>query len=223
MKGFNQNLNPIFVPAKFNAKDELELSDSEYGNSDYVFLITMLNGLATPSAEANWGKLTATTYLEIRGFQKSTKATLFQEALDGIGPVRADIEKAISDTDQFAEDFSIAADTAAYKLIWRMAGRNYLYLLAKDTPLAKEFPSIQSYLADMEDSFKYKPIKFKKWRRVKTGIAYKFITEPKKDAKNFGIVTEVDLLAKELGQDFDNINDYVSMYMGRLATQGLGY
>lgn len=214
------NIEFVFHPLFLDEEGELDTANAAYQNLGYLLYVKETSGLATPVTEANWGKLGGYTLLELKAFDVKSKSLILHETMDTNGDLSSDVEGIVASKERFLSSYENAVKAISNMFYWRLTGRNYFHTLAANTPLNDQFPSIQQFFEEAANSFKFKQVKFKKWRRPNTNNKFMFIAEPKKHNKYFAIVTEIDFLAEELGQNFDSAEAYVSTYLSRLKNMG---
>ncbi len=207
-----------FLPNDYLRKGKPNFARFDAKRNSHVLVVEEYAGLSTPNIR--WGSLVAQSTLKLRLYDTKTKKRIIKEKIQGIGPHTDDIDTALDSPEFFLKTYPSAVRALGFGLYWRLNGRNGLHSIAKNTPHAQAFPSIEALLKRQSALFDFDRPKLKGWRTPRTGTPYLFSNEPKKDKKQVAIVTDIDLLIKEFGQDFESLDPYIELRIDRLVEMG---
>jgi hypothetical protein len=217
---YTSNLKLVFLPADLIVKGRPDFTQIDSDDIPYVVVMEESTGLATPAPQ--WGTVAAFSAVEVRVYNVAKKKRTLKETFFGFGASESDIDVAVDSADTLIGGYPQAVSALSGRMYWRLSGQNVLHDLAKDTAHASEFPSIEKVFKDNAKRFKVERPKIKNWKMPRTGNAYVFYSFPKKDKRAVMILTDVDLLIKELGQNFDSLDRYIAQRLARIADEGFG-
>jgi hypothetical protein len=134
---------------------------------------------------------------------------------------RHDFAPATTDRTIFLGDYPTAAGQAGFRIYGELNRRGHLHTMAAANGLGTEVPSLDAILERYAGKFHYDPRLPAGWHRVNSKSKLVVTLEPKNgDRKHIGVVFFADLLVKELGQDVKELDEYISIYFGRLKDGG---
>ena len=214
------DLELVFLSSDLIVKGKPDFKRINAELTPYVVVIEEVAGLVTPSGF--WGSLAPSTTAEIRVYDVRKEKRTLKERLQSLATRNDDADAAVDSADTFASGYPQAVRTVSNTAYWRLSGRDVLHQLAKGTGFEDDFPSVKTLMDANAKRFTFERPKLKGWKMPKTRNSYLFIAEPKKDRQIFAIVSDVDLLVKEFGQDFDSLDLYVAHRLSKLADGGFG-
>jgi len=177
-------------------------------------------GLATPAPL--WGTLAPFSMVEIRVYDVRKKKRTMKEKLVGFGSNATDADAAVDSASTYLSGYPQAVRALSILAYGRLRFGNVMHDLAKGTAYESEFPSMEKVLKENAKRFTVKRPKIKNWKMPRTKNAYVFLAFPKKDKELLVIWTDVDLLLKEFGQEFDSLDPYIAQRLTRIADVGFG-
>lgn len=131
-----------------------------------------------------------------------------------------DILRAVENPDSLVDQMDGLAAAVMRDIYQQLVGADILHRVAKGTALADAYPSIRATLAHHAKRFTLQRPDSKVLYYKRSNDPYNFPAAPSRYQRQFGLVTRVDVLAAELGQDFDNLDEFVSLHLKRLAETG---
>lgn len=212
-----------FLPSNaISKKGKLTYKALDSGATPYVAVIDESSGLSYLGA--GLGTLTAYSDMKITVYDVAKKKRLFNEYLykkSSYEPEK-DIDLALDNKGTYGEGYPVAVRQAANAAFWLLNGKDVHHLIAKGTSAEEDFPSMIKFQKDAAESFRVeRPRRVDKWKvQIRTGSPFEFAAAPRKHLQNFAIRTYVNVLAPELGQDFDTVEKYVAYYNSNLASTG---
>lgn len=167
------------------------------------------------------GTLSASTTIRYELIDVNKENTMSKGSLSGWNKAIHDFEGAISDRNAFIQEYEDAVLITASTIYGQLNKDGHLNAMAGSAGLSDYVPSLIYFLDQYAKKFDYK-IKFPKgWHEVAMGSKYTKVTEPRNDDKlKFGIRVDIDLLIKELGQDVDQLDAYMAIFMNKAFTAG---
>jgi len=214
------DLELVFLAPDLIVKGKPDFKRIDAQRTPYVVVLAEGAGLATQPPV--WGTLAPVTTVDLRVYDVRKKKRTLKDILRGFGTLNDDEDAAVDSADTFVSGYPQAVRIVSNAAYWRLSGKDVLHQLAKGTGFEDEFPSVKTLLKANAKRFDFDRPKIKGWKSPKTRNSYVYIAEPKKDKQILGIVSDVDLLLKELGQDFDSLDLYVAHRLGNLADEGFG-
>ncbi len=214
------DLELVFLAPDLIVKGKPDFKRIDAQRTPYVVVLAEGAGLATQPPV--WGTLAPVTTVDLRVYDVRKKKRTFKDILRGFGTLNDDEDAAVDSADTFVSGYPQAVRIVSNAAYWRLSGKDVLHQLAKGTGFEDDFPSVKTLLKANAKRFDFDRPKIKGWKSPKTRNSYVYIAEPKKDKQILGIVSDVDLLLKELGQDFDSLDLYVARRLGNLADEGFG-
>ena len=214
------DLELVFLSPDLIVKGKPDFKRIDAQRIPYVVVLKEDAGLVTQSGL--WGTLAPYTMAELRVYDVRKKKRTLKEGLRGFGTHNDDEDAAVDSADTFVSGYPRAVRTVSNTAYWRLSGRDVLHQLAKGTGFEDDFPSVKTLMDANAKRFDFERPKLKGWKMPKTRNSYLFIAEPKKDRQVLAIVSDVDLLVKWLGQDFDSLKPYIAHRLTQLADQGFG-
>ena len=148
---YTTDIELVFLDAGLLTKGKPDFKRIDGEATPYVVVLEEWAGMATPTLR--WGSLAPVTNSKLRVYKAGEKKPLLKENLEGVGPFNDDKDAALDAPESFVDGYPEAVSIAAYHLYWRLNGRNVLHGLAKGTPHADKFPSIEKVLADNAKRF----------------------------------------------------------------------
>ena len=214
------NLELIFLSPDFIVKGKPDFKRIDAEQTPYVVVIEEAAGLVTPSG--SWGALAPITTAKLQVYDVRKKKRTMKVLQQRWVTLNDDEDAAVDSADTFVSGYTQAVTAVSDIIFWSLSGRDVLHQLAKGTSFEDDFPSIKTLYEANAKRFDFVRPKIKGWKNLKTGNSHLYITAPKKDKQNLGIVSEIDPLLKELGQDFDSLESYIPYLLTRLADLGFG-
>ncbi len=214
------DLELLFLSSDLIVKGKPDFKRIDAEQTPYVVVIEEFAGLVTPSG--SWGALAPSTTAKLRVYDVRKKKRTMKVLQQRWVTLNDDEDAAVDSADTFVSGYAQAVTAVSDIIFWSLSGRDVLHQLAKGTSFEDDFPSIKTLYEANAKRFDFVRPKIKGWKKHKTGNSHLFITAPKKDKQNLGIVSDVDPLLKELGQDFDSLESYIPYWLTRLADRGFG-
>lgn len=185
---------------------------------DYVLVLNeVFSGLITA-----WelSTLSASTNIEYQLVNLSSKNMLTKGAINGFANDKRDFDSAVSDRSAFVQDYTSAVGAALGTIFGQLSKNGHLTKMT--TELGINFPPpLDYYLKDYAKKFDYEIKTPKGWNTVDMGTKYVTVLAPKKeDRQTFGLRFDVDLLIPELGQDLNDIDEYVALFNNKVVNLG---
>lgn len=184
----------------------------------YILTVTEVGGMSTA-----WElkTLSAASSSRFDLYDTATQKRIGTGTSTVFASSRHDFDPATTDRTIFIGDYPTAARQAGFRIYGELNRRGYLHTMAAANALGSEVPSLDVILERYAGAFHYDPQLPAGWHRVNTKSKLVVTLEPKNgDRKHIGVVFAADLLVKELGQDVKELDEYVSMYFGRLKDGG---
>lgn len=217
---YTSDLELLFLSSDLIVKGKPDFKRIDAEQTPYVVVIEEVAGLVTPSG--SWGSLAPSTTATLRVYDVRKKKRTLKLVLQRWDTLNDDEDAAVDSADTFVSGYPQAVTAVSDIIFWSLSGRDVLHQLAKGTSFEDDFPSIKTLYEANAKRFDFVRPKIKGWKNLKTGNSHLYITAPKKDKQNLGIVSEIDPLLKELGQDFDSLESYIPYLLTRLADLGFG-
>ena len=214
------DLELVFLAPDLIVKGKPDFKRIDAQRTPYVVVLAEGAGLATQPPV--WGTLAPHTTVDFRVYDVRKKKRTLKDILRRFGTLNDDEDAAVDSADTLVSGYPQAVRAVSDDVYWRLSGGDVLHQLAKGTSFEDDFPSVKTLLEAYAKRFDFDRPKIKGWKNPKTGNSYVYITEPKKDKQIIGIASDVDLLLKELGQDFDSLELYILHRLTKLADQGFG-
>jgi hypothetical protein len=184
----------------------------------YVLTVTEVGGMSTA-----WElkTLSAASSFRFDLYDAATRKRIGMGNSSVFASSRHAFDPATTDRTIFTGDYPTAAGQAGFRIYGELNRQGDLHTMAAANGLGSEVPSLDAILERYAGAFHYNPQLPAGWRRVNTKSKLVVTLEPKsRDRTHIGVVFAADLLVKELGQDVKELDEYVSMYFGRLKDGG---
>lgn len=217
---YTSNIELVYLPGSLLNKKKPDFKQIDADVTPYVVVMKETAGMST--LHVKWGTLSPLSLVEMAVYDVGKKKRLLKEKLEGVADPLEDIDTALDTPAPFIDGYPDAASRLAYATYWRLNGKNILHTISRRSEHADEFASIEDVLAAGAKRFDIDRPKMKGWKTPKTGTPFMFRAEPKKDRKVFGIISDVDMLVKELGQEFETLDPYLAMRLTRQMDLGYG-
>lgn len=185
---------------------------------NYVMLIREEAGFSTPSN--NLGKLAVSSSLWVSVYDVTNKKRLFKGPFTSFHSQVYEPEKVFEDKSIFLSNYP-NVHVQGTQIYFRLSGQNVLHEMAKSYGLESEFPSVSKVLKEYKKKFDYEVHLPNGWKKLPSNNSYIYRNAPKKDRETVGIVTDIDLLIKPLGQNNLSLSEFVELRISRL--QDMGY
>lgn len=221
-KSLNPQIELTFLSPDAAKKGKLIYKAVDLGATPYVVVINESSGLSYLGA--GLGTLTAYSAMKIVVYDVAMKKRLFIENIYQPASYQSekDINLALDDRGTYGEGYPLAIKQAADALFWLLNGKDVHHLIARGTSAEEFFPSMIKFTTDAAESFRLeRPRRVDKWKvQIRTGSPFEFAAAPRKHLQTYSIRTYINVLAPELGQDFDTVEEFVAHYNSNLASIG---
>lgn len=187
------------------------------GNWSFVMFVKENAGFTTPAS--HFGKLVVSSTLSISVYDVDNKKRIFKQPFTSLHHQVYEVDSALTDKTAFITNYP-NIHVLGSQIYFRLSGKDVLHQMAKTVGLESEFPSVKSVLNDYKRNFSYKAFIPKGWIKLPSNNDYIFRNAPKKDKAVVGIVSDIDLLIKPLGQYNLNISAFSEMRISRLQDMG---
>ena len=118
-------------------------------------------------------------------------------------------------------DYPFALGSAIGTIYGQLYKDNHLHTMARAAGLGDKVLPIGSVLEKYAGRFSYKFALPKGWEQVKMASEYSTVLQPKnKDKAQFGVTFTLDLLIEEFGQDVADVDEYIAIFLGKVANMG---
>jgi len=183
----------------------------------YVLTVTEVCGMSTA-----WElkTLSAASSFRFDLYDAATQKRIGKGTSTVFAIARHDFDPATTDRSIFVGDYPTAAGRSGFRIYGELNRRGHLHTMAAANGLGSEVPPLDAILERYAGAFHYNPQLPAGWHRVNTNTKLVVTLEPKNDRKHIGVVFAADLLVKELGQDVKELDEYISIYFGRLKDGG---
>lgn len=218
-EALDSNIDLTVLPATALRKKRPDYDNLGPDTPRYIAVVLGMAGLGSPPAK--FGELRAFANHQVRVYDTKKKKRILKERVTRHGlNWSKDPERATSSPDLLVQDLPFLTDSVAAAIYWQLYGNDILHLAAKPTALSGQYPSITQIRAQYAEQFTlYQPIS-KVLFYKDTGSPYTSEVIPKRYKQELKVVTTVDVLAKELGQDFEDLPAFVEHHVGKLAGNG---
>jgi hypothetical protein len=196
----------------------IEFDKARADGYPYVLTVTEVGGMSTA-----WElkTLSAASSFRFDLYDAATQKRIGKGTSTVFASARRAFDSATTDRTIFIGDYPTAAGQAGFRIYGELNRRGDLHTMAAANGLGSEVPSLDAILERYAGAFHYNPQLPANWHRVNTKSKLVVTLEPKNgDRQHIGVVFAADLLVKELGQDVKELDEYVSMYFGRLKDRG---
>lgn len=154
-------------------------------------------------------------------FDAKKRSRISKGNVSANGLQKKPFREAAGDREFFVSAYPSMADVLANQVVGTLFRTDVLHAMAKSVGRGAEVPQIASVMKKYERRFDYEFEPVKSWKHTKMNIKYANVLEPKSDLRySMGLRFEVDLLIAEFGQAVSTLDEYVAIYLDRLADSG---
>jgi hypothetical protein len=179
--------------------------------------LSMLNILATRTDDVAPVTMLAYQVYDVRKKERINKGLISANGLQ-----KRPYREAVQDRELFVNTYGAIADNLANQLVGTLFRTDKLHAMAASVGRGNEVPEVSAVLKRFEKRFDYRFEVAKDWKRTPMNSKYVSVLEPRSDLRlTLGIRFEVDLLLPEFGQDVKTLDEYLSIWLGRVADMGL--
>lgn len=165
--------------------------------------------------------LSASSSIRYELYNVSEKRSMDKGSISGFHPTSHSFDEGVSDKVAFMLEYAVACGNAIGAIYGQLNKEGHLSTMATTVGLGDKIPAIGEILNRYSKTFDYTIATPKNWSVIETGTKYSTALAPKnKDKIQFGMRFDVDLLIEDLGQEGQDLETYVSLFINKLNNRG---
>jgi hypothetical protein len=207
---------------KYVAKNGIGPAAATEGFGYVLVIEDKFSGMSILNVASKTDDLAPYTTIGYQVFETKKRSRISKGAASANGLQKMPFKEAIADKEFFTSAYPTLADNLANQIVGTLFRTDVLHAMAASAGRGDEVPQVSTVLKKNEKRFEYELTPAKNWKRTKMTVKYANLLEPKSDLRfAMGLRFDVDLLVPELGQAVTSIDEYIPIYLTRLADSGI--